>query len=40
VIDEKIFTVGGLILVKLKRKTNLPFFEAAVSLTYSDPNNV
>lgn len=36
IVGDRIFTLGGLILLKLKRKTNQPFFKGAVKLEYRD----
>jgi len=34
---DKIYTIGGLVLVKLKRKTEVPFFKGQIVLSYSTP---
>ncbi len=36
IVNDKVYTFGGLILLKLKRKSNQPFFKGTIKLNYSD----
>lgn len=37
IVNGSVLTYGGLILLKLKRKTKDPFFKGEISLKYTDP---
>ena len=36
IINERVHNYGGLILVRLKRKSKDPFFEGVIRLQYDD----
>jgi hypothetical protein len=38
IYGDTLYTIGGLILLKLQRKSKDPFFGAKINLAYNDPD--